>query len=62
MAVIFGGDVFQALFAAMGVWIHTSIGTRSMLLAAAAVAQAVVAVPLAHLFYCSVFQARRVSN
>jgi hypothetical protein len=58
VGAIFGADVFQALFAALGVWIHTAIGTRSMLLAAAAVAQAVVAIPLAHFFYCSVFQAR----
>jgi len=58
VGAIFGADVFQAIFAAMGVWIHTAIGTRSMLLAAAAVAQAVIANPLAHLFYCSVFQAR----
>lgn len=64
VGAIFGADVFQAIFAAMGVWIHTAIGTRSMLLAAMAVVQAVLAVPVAHFFYRLIFQVRaqRVSQ
>ena len=58
VAAIFGTDVFQALFAGVGVWIHVAIGTRSMLLAAMVVVQAVVAIPFAHLFYRLIFQAR----
>ena len=58
VAAIFGTDVFQALFAGMGMWIHVAIGTRSMLLAAMVVVQAVVAIPFAHLFYRLIFQAR----
>ncbi|KAK9839811.1 hypothetical protein WJX81_003463 [Elliptochloris bilobata] len=56
VAAIFGGDIFQAIFAGMGMWIHVAIGTRSMLLAAMVVVQAVVAVPVAHLFYRLIFQ------
>lgn len=59
VAAIFGTDVFQAFFAGIGVWIHVAIGTRSMLLAAMVVVQAVVAIPFAHLFYRLIFQARR---
>jgi hypothetical protein len=51
-------DLVQALLAVCGVWVLIALGSKSLLLASAAVTIMVVCLPVAYFFYRLVFQVR----